>query len=142
MCEYPNFEAQKASFFGLQTVRPDLRPFRKFTESMPIWYLKRSENYEDRRTGPGIFFWGSETPRKASGTKRLASPPATAAPAAGHGGGCHRPPDKAAAAALSGKASPPATAAPAAGHGGGCHRPPDKAAAAALSGKARYPSKD
>ncbi|KDP30726.1 hypothetical protein JCGZ_15527 [Jatropha curcas] len=55
-CEYSNFEAQKAYFFGLQTVRPDRRPFKKFTESMPIWYLKRPENYEDRRTGPGIFF--------------------------------------------------------------------------------------
>ncbi|KDP42042.1 hypothetical protein JCGZ_03531 [Jatropha curcas] len=63
-CEYPNFEAQKASFPELQTVRPDRRPFGKFTESMPIWYLKRPENYEDHRTGPGIFFGGRELSEK------------------------------------------------------------------------------
>ncbi|KDP35672.1 hypothetical protein JCGZ_09110 [Jatropha curcas] len=27
-------------------------------------YLKRPENYEDRRTGPGIFFGGTELPKK------------------------------------------------------------------------------
>ncbi|KDP41068.1 hypothetical protein JCGZ_03174 [Jatropha curcas] len=37
----------------------------KFTESMPIWYEERPENYEDRRTGPGIFFGGMELPKKA-----------------------------------------------------------------------------
>ncbi|KDP35810.1 hypothetical protein JCGZ_10619 [Jatropha curcas] len=42
--EYSNFEAQKACFLGLQTVWPGRRPFEKFTESMPIWYLKRPEN--------------------------------------------------------------------------------------------------
>ncbi|KDP27128.1 hypothetical protein JCGZ_22037 [Jatropha curcas] len=49
---------------------PDCKPSgrtgghsEKFTESMPIWYLKRPENYEDRRTGPGIFFGGTELPK-------------------------------------------------------------------------------
>ncbi|KDP37647.1 hypothetical protein JCGZ_07847 [Jatropha curcas] len=63
-CEYPNFEAQRASFSGLQTVRPDRKPFGKFTGNMPIWYLKCPENYGDHRTGPGIFFGGPELPKK------------------------------------------------------------------------------
>ncbi|KDP31752.1 hypothetical protein JCGZ_14984 [Jatropha curcas] len=68
-CEYSNFEAQKASFPGLQTVQPDRRQFGKFTESMPIWYLKRPENCEDHRTGPGIFFGGTKLPKKPSERK-------------------------------------------------------------------------
>ncbi|KDP21884.1 hypothetical protein JCGZ_03252 [Jatropha curcas] len=44
--------------------RPDRRLFGKFTESMLIWYLKRPKNYEDRRTGPGIFFGGTELPKR------------------------------------------------------------------------------
>ncbi|KDP30549.1 hypothetical protein JCGZ_15258 [Jatropha curcas] len=51
-------------FFGLRTVRPDRRPFGKFTGNMPIWYLKRPENYEDLGTGLGIFFGGPELPEK------------------------------------------------------------------------------
>ena len=47
-----------------QTVRPDRRPFWKFTESMPIWYLKCPGRREDRETGPGIFFGGPELPEK------------------------------------------------------------------------------
>ena len=82
-CEYSNFEAQKACFPGLQIVRPDRRTFGKFTESMPIWYLKRPKNCEDRRTGPGIFFGGMELPKKPLERKTSKS--------AGHGGGA-RPP--------------------------------------------------
>ncbi|KDP31750.1 hypothetical protein JCGZ_14982 [Jatropha curcas] len=85
-CEYSNFEAQKACFPGLQTVRPDRRPFGKFTESMPIWYLKHPENCEDRRTGPGIFFGGRELPKKQSERKT-----SEWTAAAIHGGSC-RPP--------------------------------------------------
>ncbi|KDP37733.1 hypothetical protein JCGZ_05223 [Jatropha curcas] len=32
----------------------------KFTESMPIWYSKCPKKYEDRGTGPGIFFGGND----------------------------------------------------------------------------------
>ncbi|KDP44583.1 hypothetical protein JCGZ_22165 [Jatropha curcas] len=42
---------------------------KKFTESMPIWYFKRLENYEDRRTGPEIFFGVTELPKKPSERK-------------------------------------------------------------------------
>ncbi|KDP37436.1 hypothetical protein JCGZ_08277 [Jatropha curcas] len=45
---------------------------------MPIWYLKRPKNYEDRRTAPGIFFGGPELPEKPP-EQRLAHLPATAA---------------------------------------------------------------
>ncbi|KDP37698.1 hypothetical protein JCGZ_06839 [Jatropha curcas] len=54
----------------------------KFTESMPIWYLKRPKNYEDRRTDPGIFYGGMELPKKAFERK-------THKPA-GHGGSGRR----------------------------------------------------
>ncbi|KDP29584.1 hypothetical protein JCGZ_19385 [Jatropha curcas] len=59
-------EYKKEEFIrkSLRKVQLDQRPFGKFTESMPIWYLKRPKNYEDRRTGPGIFFGGTELPKK------------------------------------------------------------------------------
>ncbi|KDP23058.1 hypothetical protein JCGZ_01678 [Jatropha curcas] len=85
-CEYSNFEAQKACFHGLKTVQPDRRPFWKFTGSMPIWYLKRPENCEDRRTGPGIFFWRFGTLEKASGVKNWQSDGVSAVPTALAGG--------------------------------------------------------
>ncbi|KDP20584.1 hypothetical protein JCGZ_04211 [Jatropha curcas] len=62
-CEYSNFETQKACFPRLQTVRLDRRLFWKFIGSIPIWYSKRPENYEDHGTGPGIFFGGLELPK-------------------------------------------------------------------------------
>ncbi|KDP30548.1 hypothetical protein JCGZ_15257 [Jatropha curcas] len=54
IAELVNLTLLQACFLGLQTVRPDQRPFGKFTESMPIWYLKRLENYEDHGTGPEL----------------------------------------------------------------------------------------
>ncbi|KDP37836.1 hypothetical protein JCGZ_06391 [Jatropha curcas] len=90
MCEYSNFEAQKACFPRLQTVRLDRRPFEKFTESMPIWYLKPPENYKDRGTGPGIFFGGTELPKKPW-TEKLASGQDRVTAAAVHGGSSRRP---------------------------------------------------
>ncbi|KDP22950.1 hypothetical protein JCGZ_01758 [Jatropha curcas] len=60
---------------------------------MPIWYLKRPENYEDRRIGPGIFFGGTKLPKKPL-ERKLASgqqPPSTAAAPAVHIGS-YRPP--------------------------------------------------
>ncbi|KDP27664.1 hypothetical protein JCGZ_19556 [Jatropha curcas] len=55
--------AQRASFAGLYTVRPDQRLFRKITENMPIWYLKCPECRNDHGTGPGIFFGDLELPK-------------------------------------------------------------------------------
>ncbi|KDP36685.1 hypothetical protein JCGZ_07903 [Jatropha curcas] len=62
---FSNFDsqAQRVSFAGLQTVRPDRRPFWKITGSMPIWYLKRPKCREDRGTGPGIFFRDLKLPK-------------------------------------------------------------------------------
>ncbi|KDP22013.1 hypothetical protein JCGZ_02857 [Jatropha curcas] len=70
----------------------------KFTESMPIWYLKCPENCEGCRTGPGIFFGCTELPKRPLERK--------ASKSAGHGGGSGRrqrrqlPPSVAAEAAL------------------------------------------
>ncbi|KDP35456.1 hypothetical protein JCGZ_10849 [Jatropha curcas] len=76
----------------LDVVRPDRRPFEKFTESMPIWYLKHPENYEDRGTGPGIFFGGTELPKKPleRKTSEWTGHGGTVAPAL-HGGSARRP---------------------------------------------------
>ncbi|KDP20433.1 hypothetical protein JCGZ_06024 [Jatropha curcas] len=84
-CEYSNFEAQKAYFPGLQTVRPDRKPFAKITESSQVWYLKHPKNCEDRRTRPGMFFGGTEL-RKSLWNEKLASGQDRVAAAAVHGG--------------------------------------------------------
>ncbi|KDP24012.1 hypothetical protein JCGZ_27040 [Jatropha curcas] len=73
---------------------------------MPIWYLKCPKNYEDRRTGPGIFFGGPKLPKKPpeqdKSTGRRARPQGRAHPPsrAGMWGGHARLPEVGAPASL------------------------------------------
>ncbi|KDP20239.1 hypothetical protein JCGZ_09958 [Jatropha curcas] len=92
--EYPNFEAQKASFSRTANSPAGPEAIRKVHRKYANMVLETSRKLRGSQNWSRNIFWRLGTPGKASGMKRLASPPVKAAPAAGKGGvgGSGRPP--------------------------------------------------